>query len=128
VLRPGKSIPETCAIGPDLAEVTVEHFETARVFLRDRREQLCLTIKELEEAAGITVDFMAKFEKDDPSKIPNTQTFIEWAQSLGYDVVLRPGKLPPNVLRLMADTRERVLARRNAFKRFHRLRSSSRDG
>lgn len=120
-LRQGARIPDTCRPGPDLAEVTVGVFDDARVFLRQRRNDLALNIKEVEEVAGITVDYLAKFEKDNPSKIPNAQTFIEWAQSLGYAVVLRPDRLPVYALRTITDTRA-VAASRIKMQAHHQAR------
>ena len=93
------------------------------MFLRDRREGLGLTIREVEESAGITVDFLAKFEKDDPSKFPNAQTFFEWAKTLGYEVVLRPAPLPPTTLRILSDTRAKLRMRLTKF-RIHGERRS----
>ena len=115
-LREDGPLPAVCKRGPDLSEKSVEFFDDARVFLRDRREGLALTIREVEESAGITVDFLAKFEKDDPSKIPNAQTFIEWAKTLGYEVVLRPAPLPPTTLRILSDTRAKLRMRLNKFR------------
>lgn len=124
-LAPDSHIPQTSGRGPDYADVAVSSFEDARLFLRQRRESLAYTIREVEEIAGIAVDFLAKFEKDDPSKIPNAMTFIEWSQALGYDVVLRPGKLTPNALRVLADTRDKLEQRRSKF-RIHAARRASR--
>lgn len=124
-LTPKSHIPQTSGKGPDYAEIIITGFEDARPFLREHRENLGVTIRELEEAAGIAVDFLAKFEKDDPSKIPNVQTFIEWAQTLGYEVVLRPGKLPPIMLRIISETRDKLQQRRTKF-RIHRARRASR--
>ncbi len=124
-LTPKSHIPQTSGRGPDYADIAVENFEDARLFLRQRRENLGLIIREVEDVAGIAGDFLAKFEKDDPSKIPNAQTFIEWAQTLGYEVVLRPGKLPPYALRVLAETREKLHQRRTKF-RIHAARRASR--
>ena len=110
-LRNGAKIPETCREGPDLAEVRVRTYDDARLFLRDRRESLSLTIREVEEVAGAAVDHLAKAEKDNPSKFPNAQLLIEWAASLGYDLVLRPAMLPGMALRYISDTRSEVGAR-----------------
>lgn len=111
-LRPGNVIPQTCRSGPDLAETVVGSFEDARLFLRARREDLGFSIRDIEEIAGVATDHLAKWEKDAPSKIPNTETFLEWAASLGYEVVLRPVPLPPVALRAIIETRP--LLRRRA--------------
>lgn len=110
-MAPGKVIPEACKDDGKLEEAEVRTFDDARLFLRERREDLAMTIRETEEVAGIAGDFLAKFEKDDPSKIPNAQTFIEWAQALGYVVTLRPAKLSSYAIAVIAGTRHRLGAR-----------------
>lgn len=111
-LKPDATLPQTCGRGPDLAEIVVNTFDDARIPLRDRRDDLGLIIKDVEEAAGMAVDYLSKFEKDNPSKIPNAQTFFEWAQALGYQVVLRPAPLPPYTMRLISDSRDKLDLRR----------------
>jgi hypothetical protein len=123
-LQQGSSFPDTSRPGPDLAEQIVGSFDDARRFLRQKREHLALTIPDVEAGAGIATDFLAKFEKDDPVKIPNAQTFIEWASSLGFQVVLRPGDIPRNMLRLIADTRDGVKRRRQRTAHFRQLRAA----
>jgi hypothetical protein len=48
--------------------------------------------------------------------VPNAQTFIEWAQSLGFEVVLRPIGLPLLSLRTITDTRDKLESRQARFK------------
>lgn len=128
-LAPGKTLPERSS--PSFAiERPIEGFEDARAFLRDRREDLLLTIREVEEIAGMSVDFLAKFEREDWAtagtvRQPNVQTFVEWAQALGYRVVLVPSELPPYALRMIEQTRARAASR---LKRQHleRARRQSR--
>jgi transcriptional regulator with XRE-family HTH domain len=122
-LAQGAAFPETSRPKPDIAEQVVASFDDARRFLREKREHLCLTIPDVEAGAGIASDFLAKFEKDDPVKIPNAQTFIEWASSLGFQLVLRPGDIPRNMLRMIADTRDGVRRRRHRTAHFRRLRA-----
>jgi hypothetical protein len=114
-LKPGATIPEVCRPKPPLAEHAIASFDAARVALRGRREELGFTIRDVENIGGIADDYLAKFEKDDPAKIPNAQTFIEWAQALGYDVVFRPTMLTAMALRTIADTRRMLEARRKHF-------------
>lgn len=116
-LKPGRAIPATCGHRSDAGERTIGSYTAARDALRWRRESLCLTIKEVEEVAGVTVDHLAKAEKDDPDRVISTQIFIEWAKSLGYDVVLRPTEIPPMTARYIADTRHRMEARRRIWQR-----------
>lgn len=97
-------------------DFSVTSFDDVRVFLRDRRQALTLNINEVEEIAGMTPDFLAKFERDtwaDAGTVrqPNVQTFVEWAGSLGYEVVLRPIGLPAKALSYIAQTRDRFRAR-----------------
>ena len=120
-LRQGAAIPQRCSSGADQA-VPLTDYDTARVFLRGRREDLHLTIAEVEEVAGMTPDRLAKCERDDWSKMPNAQTFFEWAQALGYRVVLEPAALPPLMLSVIAQTRALVpsRARRTALEKERR--------
>lgn len=107
----GTRIQETDSPGPDIQEKVIENFEDARIFLGERRRSLGLTIAETEEIAGMSPDYLAKFEKDKPSKYPNIMTFLDLAQGLGYDVILRPGQLRPIALRVISETRARADAR-----------------
>jgi transcriptional regulator with XRE-family HTH domain len=120
-LSPGNPIPQTCRVGPDLLEKVVQSFEDARLFLRERREDLALSIRDVEEVAGVATDHMAKWEKDQPTKIPNTETFLEWSGALGFEVVLRPTGLPPVALRAIIETRP-LLKRRVQRNRSSRAR------
>jgi transcriptional regulator with XRE-family HTH domain len=111
--KAGRPIPATERPGPSRLEHVVSGFEDSRKFLGSRRRDLGLTIAETEEIAGMAQDYLAKFERENPSKIPNAITFIEWAQGLGYEVVLRPGDLGRMALRVIAETRLRAAARAN---------------
>ena len=93
----------------------VTSFDDAREALKARRQEIGLTIAEVEHISGIAGDHLAKFERTDWSRMPNTETFIEWAQALGLDVTLRLGELPPVTLRWISDTRPRIEARRRRF-------------
>lgn len=126
-LRPDKSVPETCRRGPDMAEVSLSSFDEARVALRDRRDELGLTIREVEEISGATTDHLAKAEKDGPSRNLNTQSFIEWANALGYEVVLRPMDLPTKALRYISFTRAYFERRKRRLPIFAQRRAERRD-
>ena len=123
--RPGRSVASTHRPGPSQHEQVVEGFEDSRKFLGARRRDLNLTIAEVEEIAGMAQDYLAKFEKENPSKIPNAITFIEWAQALGYEVVLRPSDLSRMALRVIAETRLRSAARSNMNEHLERKRQSA---
>ncbi len=97
-------------------DITLTGYDPARRILRDRREKLALSIREMEEISGIVDDHLAKMEKDSYTKIPNAQTFIEWAQALGFEVVLRPAGLTLLSLRTIIDTREKLPSREARFK------------
>lgn len=109
-LRQGAAIPTACG-GGVIDEMVIQNFEDARVFLLNRRQRLALSISDVEHIAGMTPDYLAKFGKENPSKIPNAQTFLEWAQALGMEVVFRPARLPQIALRQVADTRALAPAR-----------------
>lgn len=126
-LKEGGKIPLTDRPHPALAEIAVEQFDDARVALRERREQLALSIKDVEDAAGLATDHLAKFEKNDFTKIPNAQTFIEWANSLGYTVTLRPTGLPPVTLGIIASTRHYLRKRLQSIRHFREVRAQRRE-
>lgn len=109
-LRQGAAIPTACGGGAS-DERIIQNFEDARVVLLHRRQRLALSISDVEHIAGMTPDYLAKFGKENPSKIPNAQTFLEWAQALGMEVVFRPARLPMIGLRQVADTRALAGAR-----------------
>lgn len=114
-LKAGAAVPSRdCGRTPE-TDIAVEGFEEARKFLRQRRRALSLTILETEIVSGIATDHLAKFERDDGNRLPNAQTFFEWAQALGYQVVLRPVDLPPITLRMISETRPFVEARQKRF-------------
>lgn len=127
-LQEGKEVPQTEKPNPALAEVLVAKFDDARMAMRERREQLGLSIKDVEDIAGLAVDYLAKFERDNPSKIPNAETFIEWCQSLGFTVVLRPTGLPPYALRIISETRPLLGKRRHSFRHFRKVRAERQKG
>lgn len=96
-------------------DITIDGYDALRVALRSRREEICLTIKELEEIAGAATDHLAKAEKDQPTRIPNAMLLLEWIQALGYEVVLRPGELPAYTRRVICDTRNKYASRTRRF-------------
>lgn len=125
-VRDGAAIPATCRPQPLLAEIHVGSFEDMRMALRDRREQLCLSIKDVEDAAGLATDHLAKFEKDATLKIPNIQTAMDWAQALGYTLVLRQTGMPQVTLGLIARTRHLLAKRMSSFRHFRKFRAERR--
>ena len=93
----------------------VTTFSEAQEVLRRRRQNLGLTIPEVEDIAGMAGDHLAKFERVDYSRPPGIEIFLEWCGALGMEVVLRHGDLPPVALRVIADTRSRAKARQRRF-------------
>ena len=95
----------------------VRSFDDVREVMKDRRQELGLTIPEVEHISGIASDHLAKFEKTDWNRPPNINTLMSWATALGYEVVLRHGELPPVTLRWIAETRDKVATRRGRFEK-----------
>ncbi len=102
-LREGEPIP-SCATG-EAQEVIVATHEDARRFLRARREQLGLSISDVEHLAGLASSHLLKAEKDNPARKVELDTLTLWANALGYAVALVPAPLHSATLRLIADTR-----------------------
>lgn len=124
-IKAGSSIPTVCRAKAPLPEIVVNSYlNDARPALRERRVELGLTIKDVEDVSGIAPDHLAKMEKDNPSKVPNILTFIEQAQALGYDLVLRPSDagLPPVTIGRIVETRPIQEKRKNHMKAFARIR------
>jgi len=115
-LKQGSSIPfADPGSRRNRLDVPLQSYDDLRRALRGRREDLALTILEVEEIGGIATDHLAKFEKDAHTKMPNAQTLIEWVQALGYELVLRPADLTPFAMRVVCDTRDKVASRSKRF-------------
>lgn len=108
----------------DLIDQKVESYSDIQGILKERREGLALSIRETEEIAGIATDHIAKMEKENPSKIPNAEILIEWAQALGYEVVFRPIPMTSYAIRTICDTRDKVASRTKRFRLEERRRGS----
>lgn len=120
-LHQDKAVPQSCDPQPEFSDVLIDQTADIRVLLRAIREGLGLTIKEVEEMAGASVDFFAKAEKNEPSKFPNFQTVLEWAASLGVQIYARRGPLPGMSLRYLAQSRKQA-AMRTRLLHHHRAR------
>lgn len=113
-LRPGGHMPERGE--PDYTgDVVVQSPEQARNVMIARRKDLCLTVREIEDLSGLTVDHVAKIEAEIRLN-PQLDTLITLANTCGFDVVLRPMPLPTAVLRVLADTRNVEPRRVRRFK------------
>lgn len=111
-LKEGRKIPTTCGPTSPFQEMVVRSFEDVRQMLWPRRLALDLTIKDVEAITGMAPDHLAKMEKDNPSRIPNIETLILWAEGLGFQLVLRHTGLTPYALRTIEQTRQEVKKRR----------------
>jgi len=105
-------------------DMQVGSFADMQSALRERREELCLSISEVEDAAGLAHGHIGKAEKDNPSREPQIGIILEWAQALGFEVVLRRADLPPLTQRLIEGSRGRAEIRRRQNQR--RVRPSRR--
>jgi transcriptional regulator with XRE-family HTH domain len=92
-------------------EARIQSYDDLRQQLRERREALLLSIREIEEIAGLTVDHLAKLEHDGRTRLPDIQTIMDWCGAVGYEIVLRPVPMTALALRTICDTRDRVDAR-----------------
>ena len=127
-LQPGKRIPETCGPITSKHQVQMTGFFQARQVLLETRQMLCLSITETEDAAGLTDDHIAKVEKYEIDRVPNVDTFIYWANALGWKVMLVRGDLPPRTKRILADTRAKVRDRLQKYAHWNRLRDGKKGG
>ena len=98
-------IPARCNGAVPSMDLRVESYDQFCRALRDRREDLSLSISDVEECAGMAADHLAKAEKDNPSRIPSLPILVDWAAALGYDLVLRPTTMPAITLRTIEQTR-----------------------
>jgi hypothetical protein len=103
----GASIPARVVNG-FRNEHLITCFKDAADLLIDRRQDLKLTALEVANAAGVTDFLIAKGETKDPKRGTGFETVLLWANSLGYDIVFRPARMPPVTLRAVAETRDRV--------------------
>ncbi|GIT90135.1 hypothetical protein JANAI62_03820 [Jannaschia pagri] len=111
---PGKPIPQA---SPMTDHIVIVSFEDLLAALKHRRHELALTIPEVEHAAGFSSDHLAKAESSKAVRTPGLQLCIQWAQALGYEIVLKPAPLPPVTLRHISDSRHLVPHRRTAQRR-----------
>jgi transcriptional regulator with XRE-family HTH domain len=102
---PVAPVPQACTEPARPREVILEGYETARRELRRRRLTLGLVIEEVELTAGLSLSHIGKMEKENPSKIPNLETFVVWAGTLGYDVIIRPRSIPLQTVKVISETR-----------------------
>lgn len=99
----------------NVLDIDVRNYDDLLNALRQRRQDLKLSIREIEAACGLADDHLAKIEKPGSVKIPNAQIAIDLCNTLGFDVVLRPSDLPRPTIQKILETRELIesRARRN---------------
>ncbi len=95
--------------------IPIRDWPHMREVMRDRRQELRLSIADLEHCAGLTADHIAKAETG--ARNVNLDTIIAWAGAEGYEIVLRPIELPAITLRVLAETRLRDASRGRRFDR-----------
>jgi transcriptional regulator with XRE-family HTH domain len=122
----GKRIPsvDPCA-SRNPVDIPVGSYPDIQRELKERREELCLSISEVEEAAGLAHGHIGKAEKENPDRTPQIGTLLLWMQALGYELVLRRSDLTPYTARLIEGSRERAASRRLQHGR--RVRPSRRE-
>lgn len=123
----GQHIP---AVDPgcrrNVLDQEVATWNDIRLKLREQREMLRLTIREVEEVAGIEPDLVAKVERDGSQKIPNVQTLMDWAGSLGFELVMRPIPMTGYAIRTIIETRDKLAARSKRMTLENRRRGQKR--
>lgn len=95
------SWPKKCPRTHDrgFSATVVQSHEALQQHLRDRRIMLGLSIDDVEAAAGLAVDHVAKLETG--KRLPQFPTYFAWAETLGYDICLVPKGLPDPVLAII---------------------------
>lgn len=117
-LREGGAIPW---VDPDgrrnRSDIPIGTEDAGRQLLRWRREELGLAMDEVEDLVGLTPGHINKLEKDEPDRGLRLQMFLEIAEALGYEVVIRPAELPSKTLTYLTQTRHLYEKRRRRFAR-----------
>lgn len=113
-LTPGAPLP---TVGSCSSALIVNSFEDLKQILHNRRNELTLSISDTEHASGFADDHLRKMDTPSPTKIPNLQAAIDWANTLGYNLALVPTDLPTATLNIMAETREMADSRKRSIQR-----------
>ena len=74
--------PTHAAPIPGMIEVEIRSYDDGRRTLRDRRQDLCMTMTQVEFCAGLTEGHLLKAEKDNPDRVMSVEGFIVWANTL----------------------------------------------
>lgn len=94
-------MPRPCKMPHDrgFAAHVVGSHQDLQKNLRNRRLMLGLSQSDVEAAAGLAKDHVAKLEVG--LRLPRFPTYIAWAETLGYDIALVPKALPDQVLAII---------------------------
>ena len=85
--------------GNSFSAAVVKSHADLQVHLRNRRLRLGLSQDDVEAAAGMAVDHIAKLETS--RRLPQFPTYFAWAEALGYDIVLVPKALPSQLVAII---------------------------
>ena len=118
----GNSIPQRFTVD-DEGWIPLTGAAQAVEVARHRRQQLRLSIAEVEECAGLTADHIAKAET---GRQFNVDTACVWFPAIGYDLVLVRRPLPSVTLRVLAETRALEDSRGRRFDRDARATTDGR--
>lgn len=124
--RPGAKIHQACE-DSRIGAQRVDSFSHLAKVLRERREDLCLSIKDVEEICGMAEDYLAKFEKDNPARVPPFNTIRDWAEGLGFSIWIMPENMPALALRLISSNRDKVAMRKRHFKVYRQRRKAAKE-
>ena len=122
VRDPGK--PPQRRKSSDVVGVAPPNWQEARKFLRERRHKLKVTISDVEDIAGLADGHVLKAEKNQPMRVPQFDTMMNWAAALGVEVWLIPKQLPRQLKARLAEAESKnILTRRASRFEQERLRS-----
>lgn len=123
-LRPGAPVPNSAGAMPETKEIAFDSYDAWRKFMVDRREQLGLSIKDMEAIAGVADDHLAKIET--AVKIPNLETAIMLSQAAGIEIFARFSPLRKIAQRTIIETRSQLEARETMQRHFQERRRRKR--
>jgi transcriptional regulator with XRE-family HTH domain len=90
-------------------EIVFDSYVAWHKFLQDRREQLGLSIRDMEAISGLADDHLAKIESG--VKIPNLETAIMLSQAAGIELFARYSPLRKLAKRTIIETRAQLQSR-----------------
>lgn len=115
-LTEGSFIPSTCeGRSHRVFEPQIFDLQSWIEVLRDRRQQLCLSIRDVEAVIGHATDSVAKYESQKSDKVPTVEFMFLWSQAVGLDFLARPTNLSNYAVRIISETRGQIPARTKRF-------------